>query len=159
NPPDIAKDVLVTCSTDGNESYILGPQVIPGSDITGAQAGLDTGSNGTGIPQWIVNLTFNSDGSKVFADTTRDLYAQANGSDQNRFPVVLDGLVQAAPSVNSAILDGRAQISGNFTQDSASNLANVLNFGALPLAFVAQQQQAISATLGSDYLYAGVMAG
>jgi preprotein translocase subunit SecD len=159
NPADVAKEVLVTCSTDGNEAYILGPQVIPGSDITGAQAGLDTGSNGTGIPQWIVNLTFNSDGSKIFADTTRELYAQTNGSDQNRFAVVLDGLVQTAPSVNSAILDGRAQISGNFTQDSASNLANVLNFGALPLAFVAQQQQAISATLGSDYLYAGVVAG
>src|SRR5262249_40031937 len=116
-------------------------------------------SNGTGIPRWVVNLTFNSDGSKIFADTTRELYAQTNGTDANRFAVVLDGLVQTAPSVNSAILDGRAQISGNFTQDAATNLANVLNFGALPLAFVAQQQQAISATLGSDYLYAGVVAG
>jgi len=159
NPVDIAKDELVTCSTDGNESYILGPQVIPGSDITGAVAGLDTGSNGTGIPQWVVNLTFNGEGSGVFADTTRELVSAPQGSDANRFAVVLDGLVQTAPTVNGAILDGRAQISGSFTQETASDLANVLSFGALPLAFEAQQQQAISSTLGSDYLYAGVVAG
>ncbi len=159
HPEDVAKNDLVTCSVDGTESYILGPQVIPGSDITGATAGLDTGSNGTGIPQWVVNLKFNGDGTQVFADTTRALFAQTQGSDANRFAVVLDGLVQTAPTVNSAIVDGNAQISGSFTQDTATALANVLNFGALPLAFQAQQQQAISATLGSDYLYAGVVAG
>ena len=159
HPQDVAKEDLVTCSVDGTESYILGPQVIPGSDITGATAGLDTGSNGTGIPQWVVNLNFNGEGSSIFADTTRKLYGQTAGSDQNRFAVVLDGLVQTAPTVNGAILNGQAQISGSFTQDTATDLANVLNFGALPLAFQAQQQQAISATLGSDYLYAGVLAG
>ena len=156
HPVDKADEDLVTCLVGGKESYILGPQVIPGSDITSATPGLDTSS---GIPQWVVNLKFNSDGSSVFADTTRALYAQQQGTDANRFAVVLDGLVQTAPTVNSAILDGNAQISGNFNQDSATNLANVLNFGALPLAFEAQQQQAISATLGSDYLYAGVVAG
>jgi preprotein translocase subunit SecD len=159
HPSDVPTDDLVTCSVDGTESYILGPQVIPGSDISGATAGLDTGSNGTGIPQWVVNLNFNGEGSSIFADTTRALYGQTQGSDQNRFAVVLDGLVQTAPTVNGAILNGQAQISGSFTQETATDLANVLNFGALPLAFQAQQQQAISATLGSDYLYAGVLAG
>ena len=76
------------------------------------------------------------------------LYGQTAGSDQNRFAIVLDGLVQTAPTVNGAILNGQAQISGSFTQETATDLANVLNYGALPLAFEAQQQQAISATLG-----------
>ncbi|MFI5100089.1 MAG: protein translocase subunit SecD [Actinomycetes bacterium] len=159
HPSDIAKENLVTCSVDGTEKYILGPQIIPGSDVSSSSAILDTGSNGGGIPTWTVLLNFNSDGAKVFGDTTRELYAQPSGTDANRFAVVLDGQVQTAPGVNGAILNGQAQITGNFTQQTATDLANVLNYGALPLAFTVQQQQAISATLGSDYLYAGVLAG
>ncbi len=159
HPVDRPKENLVTCSTDGSEKFILGPQIIPGSDVTSSSAVLDTGSNGTGIPTWTVLLNFNGDGAKVFADTTRELYGQTAGTDANRFAIVLDGLVQTAPGVNGAILNGQAQITGSFTQQTATDLANVLNYGALPLAFVVQQQQAISATLGSDYLYAGVLAG
>ena len=159
HPADVAKENLVTCSVDGAEKYVLGPQIIPGSDVSSSSAVLDTGSNGGGIPTWTVLLNFNSAGAKVFGDTTRALYAAQSGSDANRFAVVLDGLVQTAPGVNGAILNGQAQITGNFTQQTATDLANVLNYGALPLAFDVQQQQAISATLGSDYLYAGVLAG
>jgi preprotein translocase subunit SecD len=162
-PADIANNHLVTCAADGTEKFILGKQIIPGSDVTSSSADLNTGSNGTGIPQWEVQLNFNGDGAKIFGDVTRALYANVNPSgtapDNNRFAVVLDGLVQTAPGVNSAILNGQATITGNFTQDTASSLANVLNYGALPLAFQAQQQQSISATLGSDDLYAGVVAG
>ncbi len=159
-PADIASQNLVTCATNGSEKFILGPQVIAGSAITGASANLNAGGgNGTGIPRWVVLLNFDSDGSKAFADITRTLYAQTPGSDANRFAVVLDGLVETAPTVNSAILNGQAEISGSFDQQSATALANVLNYGALPLAFQAQQLQSISATIGSDGLYAGVVAG
>ena len=162
-PQDVAGNHLVTCSADGTEKFILGKQVIPGSDVTSASANLNTGSNGTGIPTWEVQLNFNSAGATIFGNVTRALYANVNVSgaapDNNRFAVVLDGLVQTAPGVNSAILNGQASITGSFTQDSATSLANVLNYGALPLGFQAQQQQSISATLGSDDLFAGVVAG
>jgi preprotein translocase subunit SecD len=159
HPADIAAQNLVTCAADGSEKYILGPQQIPGSDVSGAAANLDTGANGNGIAQWVVNLNFNGAGTQKFADVTRAAYAATAGSDANRFAVVLDGLVQTAPTVQSAIVNGQAQITGNFDQQSATDLANVLNYGALPLAFQAQQQQSISATLGSDQLYAGLVAG
>jgi preprotein translocase subunit SecD len=158
-PQDNATQNLVTCAADGSEKYILGPQVIPGSDVTSSSANLNTGSNGNGIPTWEVLLNFNGAGSSEFATITKQLVAQTSGTDANRFAVVLDGLVETAPDVQSAILGGQASITGNFDQSSATALANVLNYGALPLAFVQQQQQSISATLGSDDLFAGVIAG
>ena len=162
-PQDVAGNHLVTCSADGTEKFILGKQIIPGSDVTSSSANLNTGGNGTSIPTWEVQLNFNSDGAKIFGDVTRALYANVSTTgtapDNNRFAVVLDGLVQTAPGVNSAILNGQASITGNFTQSTATSLANVLNYGALPLGFQAEQQQSISATLGSDDLFAGVVAG
>ena len=160
HPQDVAKEDLVTCSVDGTESYILGPQVIPGSDITGATAGLDTGSNGTGIPQWVVNLNFNGEGSSIFADTTRKLYGQTAGSDQNRFAVVLDGLVQSAPTVQRrdpqrAGADQRQLHPGR----PPPTWPTCSNYGALPLAFQAQQRRRSRPRSARDQLHAGVLAG
>jgi preprotein translocase subunit SecD len=166
NPADVPTKNIVTCSTNGQEKYILGPQEIPGSDISGAAAALQSGANGTGLGQWVVNLSFNGEGASKFTDVTRDLYANLGAGatsgvypDANRFAIVLDGLVESAPGTTSVINGGQATISGSFTQQSATDLANVLNYGALPLAFDRQEQQSISATLGSDQLYAGVIAG
>ena len=78
---------------------------------------------------------------------------------QNQFGIVLDGQVLSAPAMNAAITNGKAQISGNFTQDSAKALAQQLKFGALPVNFTVQSQQTISATLGSSQLTAGLIAG
>ena len=78
---------------------------------------------------------------------------------QNRFAIVLDGVVISAPSVSSAIPGGRAQIEGNFNQQSATELANVLKYGALPLAFDVSEVSNVSATLGGEQLRAGIIAG
>ena len=60
---------------------------------------------------------------------------------------------------NEAIPSGNAQITGSFTQQDATDLANVLKYGALPLAFDRGEVQQISPTLGKDQLHAGLLAG
>jgi preprotein translocase subunit SecD len=158
-PADIPTQVLVTCASDGAEKFILGPELIPGSDITGATAGLLTNSQGATTGEWVVNLTFNGTATSNFAQITRQMFAQTNGSDANRFAIVLDAQVISAPTVNGVISDGRPQISGSFTQATATDLANELKYGALPLAFSQLNLQTISPTLGSDQLRAGIVAG
>ena len=65
----------------------------------------------------------------------------------------------SAPSIREAIPSGNAQITGSFTQTQAQDLANVLKYGALPLAFDRGEVQQVSPTLGSDQLHAGILAG
>src|SRR5215213_3315623 len=69
------------------------------------------------------------------------------------------GVTISAPSVNSAIPGGRAEISGNFNQQSATQLSNVLKYGALPLTFDVSEVSNVSATLGGEQLRAGIIAG
>jgi preprotein translocase subunit SecD len=78
---------------------------------------------------------------------------------QNQVAIVLDGLVVSAPRINEAIVSGNAQITGSFTQVEASDLANVLKYGSLPLAFDRGEVQQISPTLGENQLHAGLLAG
>jgi preprotein translocase subunit SecD len=155
---DNPKKVLVTCLDDGTEKYILGPAEVNGTDVSGASANLGTNSQGVTTGGWEVDLTFTGSGRSKFADTTRRL---ANLQDpQNRFGIVLDGLVVSAPGLNNGpITGGQAQITGSFTQQEASNLANVLKYGALPLAFDAGSVEQVSATLGGEQLRAGLIAG
>jgi preprotein translocase subunit SecD len=68
-------------------------------------------------------------------------------------------LVYSAPRINEAINTGTAQITGSFTQLEAQDLANVLKYGALPLAFDRGEVQQVSPTLGADQLRGGLIAG
>jgi preprotein translocase subunit SecD len=77
----------------------------------------------------------------------------------NQVAIVLDGLVQSSPRITEAIPSGTAQITGSFTQVEAQDLANVLKYGALPLAFDRGEVQQVSPTLGSEQLDAGLLAG
>lgn len=154
--PDTA---LVTCDPDGTVKYILGPVEIEGTDIKNASSGLRVNQQGNVTNEWVVNLEFNSAGTKVFADITERL--QGLDSPQNQFAMVLDGLVISAPGLEPGVVinDGKAEISGTFTRETAATLANQLNFGALPLSFEVQSEQQISATLGSEQLQKGLIAG
>jgi preprotein translocase subunit SecD len=154
---DTPKKTLVTCSDDGAEKYILGPSVVLGTDVKSASAGLAQSSQGVSTGGWEVNLSFNGTGRKLFGNVTREMVTQTG--DLNRFAIVLDGLVVSAPTTQGAITDGNAQITGTFTQAEATNLANVLKYGALPLTFDAGDVEQISATLGGDQLRAGLTAG
>jgi preprotein translocase subunit SecD len=154
---DDPKSPIVTCDEEGVEKFILGPAEVLGTDVSGASAELQTNQQGVSTGGWVVQLDFTGDGRKKFADITRRLFSEAG--DRDRFAIVLDGLVVSAPTTNAVITGGNAEISGNFSQAEASDLANVLKFGALPLTFDPGEVQEISATLGGDQLRAGVIAG
>ena len=150
--PDVSDQPLFSCNPEGTEKYLLGPTLIEGNQLTGANAGIP--QNGI---QWVVNLQFNAEGSTAFENATRELATRTDP--QNRFAIVLDAASISAPSVSSAIPGGQAEISGNFTQQSATELANVLKYGALPLAFDVSEVSNVSATLGGEQLRAGIIAG
>ena len=144
---------LVTCDRDGTSRFVLGPAEVLGRQVRTATAGID--QQGTG--GWFVSLAFNKDGTKKFGEITQRVVSLT--PPQNQVAIVLDGLVVSAPRIIDAILGGQAQITGNFTQQEASDLANVLKYGSLPLAFDRGEVQQVSPTLGSDQLRAGILAG
>ncbi|MFC5149296.1 protein translocase subunit SecD [Streptomyces aureoversilis] len=146
-------DVIVACKKDGSAKEILGPVSVEGTGVTGADAVFDS-QQGRG---WLVQLKFDSSGSKKFADVTGQLAGKQ--PPQNQFAIVLDGEVVSDPSVSTSITGGQAEISGGFTQASAQDLANVLSYGALPLSFDVVTEQTVTAALGGEQLRAGLLAG
>jgi len=150
---------LITCDTSGVEKYILGPVEVAGETISDASAGLISNSQGASTGQWGVFITFDPTGTEQFAAVTTRLYGYPTTDVRNRFAIVLDGSVISAPTTNAIISDGRPQISGSFTQESAQTLADQLKFGALPIGFEVQSRDTISATLGSSQLQSGLLAG
>lgn len=165
------KKAVISCARDGSGAvYILGPAELKGTDLTSATSALEQTSQGSNTNQWIVSLEFNKQGTADFSKiSTRLLQYRNNQSapQKNQFAIVLDGLTVSAPGIESAITGGKAQISGGtnangthgFTQAAANSLANQLSFGSLPLNFTVQSEQQISATLGSEQLQKGLIAG
>lgn len=148
---------FVACAQDGTAKYILGPVEVDGRDIASADSGLGVSSTGTTTNEWVVNIRFNSKGTDEFAEVSERLIGLS--SPQNQFGIVLDGLVVSAPQINQVIPNGQAQISGSFTRQTSATLANQLNFGALPMTFEVQSEEQISATLGTEQLEKGLIAG
>lgn len=150
---DDANAPIVTCGRGGGARYVLAPAQVIGKDIKSATAAIDQ----QGASGWYVSLDFNGDGTKKFGALTQSVVNLA--APKNQVAIVLDGVVVSAPRINEAILGGRAQISGSFTQTEAQDLANVLKYGSLPLAFDRGEVQQVSPTLGEDQLRAGLLAG
>ncbi len=148
---------LVTCSDDGVEKYALGPAEVIGTDIKDATAGLQTTSQGATTNNWVIQLSFTGDGTRTFREVTSRITSLENP--RNRFAVVLDGRVITAPTSNDVITNGQAEISGSFTQASATSLANQLKYGALPISFTTQTEDTISPLLGAEQLQRGLLAG
>ena len=150
---DAPSDTIVACSREGASKYILAPAEVLGQQVSKATSGIDQ----QGASAWFVSLTFDGEGTKAFGALTSRVTSLP--SPQNQVAIVLDGLVVSAPVINEAIPSGNAQITGSFTQTEAADLANVLKYGALPLAFDRGEVQQVSPTLGSDQLNAGLLAG
>lgn len=144
---------LITCGQNSLTKYILGPAEVLGKDVSKAEAVLDQ-QGGAG---WLVSLSFNGDGTRKFGALTTRITGKPEPT--NQAAIVLDGLVVSSPRIIEAINSGNAQITGSFTQAEATDLANVLKYGALPLAFDRGEVQQVSPTLGSDQLRAGLLAG
>ncbi|WP_290058990.1 SecDF P1 head subdomain-containing protein [Amycolatopsis solani] len=109
---------LVTCGQTDNTAYVLEPEFLPGSEVTDATAGYDQQRG-----QWVVNLTFNAEGTKIWADFT-----SKNTGQQAAF--VVDSQVVFAPNIQVAILDGITQITDSkFTEQRARELARKIRGG------------------------------
>ncbi|MGW5778490.1 protein translocase subunit SecD [Streptomyces sp. NPDC003863] len=149
-----ATEPTVACGEDSPgvwSKYLLGPAEVNGKDVDDAKGVLDAQRG-----MWIVTMNFTDAGSKKFQSITSKLSQQADP--QNRFAIVLDGDVVSAPSVRQT-LSASAEISGNFNQQSAQDLGNILSYGALPLTFQTQSVDTVTAALGGDQLQAGLIAG
>ena len=158
---DNPKLQIVACGLSGGTTgvpfkYVLDQAKVLGSQIKSANATPQTSST-----FWQVNLNFNGAGSAAFGNLTTAMFAKYHGSQvpQNEVAVVLDGKVISAPNIISAIVGGQAQITGSFSQKQATDLANVLSYGALPLSFHQQAEETITPQLGHDQLNAGLLAG
>lgn len=151
NVVDDPKKPLVTCGTGRFEGvkYLLSPSMIEGTALDDAAAAIPQGQ-----VNYVVTLDFNGPGTKTFADISRALV-----NTEKQFAIVLDGQVLSAPTMDALILDGRAQISGDFTQSSAESLATSLKYGALPIAFENPSVETIGPSLAGDQLRAGLVAG
>ncbi|MEV7804316.1 protein translocase subunit SecD [Microbispora sp. NPDC088329] len=143
---------MVACSDDKSARYILDKAAVQGSEISSAAAGLrqDTG-------EWVVNLSFKSRGATQWADLTGKAFNSQ--PPRNQLAVVLDGLVISAPVANGRITGGNTEISGGFTQATATELADQLKYGALPLKFKQGSVETVSSTLGQDQLRGGLISG
>jgi len=124
--------------------------LIPGDQIDSAAAAFDP----SGSAGWVINVKFDSQGFGTWSSYTSK---SENLHQQTAF--VLDGVVISDPQINGPINTVTTQISGNFTQQTATDLSNSLNFGALPLSFKPGTATSISAELGFQYLQAGLIAG
>jgi preprotein translocase subunit SecD len=148
---------VATCDTNGYSKYVLGPVEVEGTDVADANAGTVTTSTGASTNTWAVNLKFTANGTTKFANTTGRLFPLKDP--QNRFAITLDGYVITAPTLQAVITGGTAQITGNFDKNTSKALADQLKYGSLPIGFEVQSQENISATLGTEQLQSGLLAG
>ena len=158
----------VACQDSGSTKYLLDVAKVLGTDLSNAAANLDTNPGGG----WKVDLTFSSSGADKWTNLTREAFNNENnaclvtqtkntGTGQTcMVAVVLDNTVVSAPAIQG-VLGTTSEISGGnpgFTKTSAQLLANQLKYGALPLTFDSGTLNSITATLGQDYLRAGLLA-
>ncbi len=140
---------LVTCDEEGTK-YLLSTSLIEGTELAGADAGIPQGQF-----DWVVSLDFDGSGTEKFTEISRALFGT-----QNQFAIVLDGQVLSAPTMDALITSGRAEISGNFDEQSATSLATSLKFGALPIAFEPDPPvETVGPSLAGNQLSAGLWAG
>lgn len=144
---------MLTCSKDGFEKFVLAPAFITGDQVSDSQASLPQ----QGAGGWMVTLDFDSQGATKLSEASITLSKLP--SPQNRFGIVLDGLVVSAPFFSEPILGGKAQIEGSFKAEEAKQLSQVLRYGALPVTLNIAESTSISPTLGQDQLSAGLLAG
>jgi protein-export membrane protein SecD len=161
---DISKDAyLVYSGSFGDEVLHVGPAELQGEDVDEALPFFDTT---TGI--WTVTLDLTPDGGEKFAQLTAEAAGFPVGDPRRQIAIILDGEVISAPSVNpdvspeTGISGGRALItigSDTEAQQEAQDLALTLRYGSLPVAFEVSAVQKVSATLGTDSLRSGIVAG
>ncbi|MGI8703752.1 MAG: protein translocase subunit SecD, partial [Candidatus Limnocylindrales bacterium] len=147
-------DRFGTATQPGPEGYVQGNPIDPtlsplfsGDQLASAAPALDQTTG-----ERAVSFELKPEAARLFGEYTRDHIGEF-------FAIVLDGVVQSAPQIQSAIPDGRGQITGNFSSAEMNTLVTTLKFGALPLQVREVGFNSISATLGADFLRQSIIAG
>jgi preprotein translocase subunit SecD len=143
-PPD---DDLLMSATPPKVPYVIKKQVlVSGGELADAQTGFDQRTN-----EPVVNFKFNSLGARKFAQATAENVGQ-------RFAIILDNEVISAPVIREPIPGGQGQISGNFTVQSANDLAVLMRAGALPAPLTVVEERTVGPGLGQDSIEKGELA-
>src|SRR5262244_1397831 len=144
-PPD--SEIVYGSKAENRQPYLLEKRVIvSGEELTDAQPSFDQRTS-----EPIVTFRFNTSGARKFAQVTQENVGRP-------FAIVLDDEVISAPVIREPILGGSGQISGNFTVESANNLAILLRAGALPAKLTVIEQRVVGAGLGQDSIEKGKLA-
>jgi preprotein translocase subunit SecD len=143
--------VLPPRKTDPNRArFLLGPAALTGRDTGGADSLFNGG-------QYVVDLSLEASGREKMNALAAEAFPKP--APQNQMAIVLDGVVQSAPAFQEPNFPGDVQISGSFSSTEASDLAKLLQYGALPVQLKELTTENVSPTLGNDQLTAGIAAG
>jgi preprotein translocase subunit SecD len=157
------KDSVVVCDQANTTKYMLGPVLVPGTQVDTASAQAPNATAGSF--QWTVLIQLKSAGQTTWSEyTSKHHNADSSGATNdtvaaNYVAFTLDDEVISTPTDILSTINGNTQVSGSFTQTQATDLANSLKYGALPLKFTTETSSTVSATLGSAQLKAGLLAG
>jgi preprotein translocase subunit SecD len=120
------------------------------------------GSAKAGLNQnqaWIVTVDLRDDGQATWNALAQQCFNGAPTCPSHQLAIVLDNVIQSAPTVQTPDFPGSVQISGSFTESEVRSLARVLNRGAFPVSIVQQRVETVSPTAGESALRAAVIAG
>jgi preprotein translocase subunit SecD/SecD/SecF fusion protein len=146
NPVPPLGDMLLPMQDAPSQTLaVLATVAVDGADLENAQASTDPQSG-----QWVVNFSLNSLGAREFADVTTANVGKP-------FAIVLDGKIISAPVIREPITAGSGQISGNYSAQSATDLALLLRAGALPAPLSIVEEQSVGPELGADAIRAGAL--
>ena len=153
------EEAVQTLGTTAQLTFIDadGKEWLTGSDIKKATYGYGrpTGNEVTDVHY--VQLQFTSEGQKKFAEATGNIAARTDGT--NIMAIVMDNQVISSPSVSSQIDSDSCVISGSFTRDSASELADLINAGQIPFSLKQVELRSVGPQLGADAMRTSLIAG
>ncbi|MCX6533652.1 MAG: protein translocase subunit SecD [Actinobacteria bacterium] len=153
--PSDPNAIIIVDNTDGSETYQLGPAFGTG-EVFNNDAKADIIQSGWGVR---VTLRSGSTGADLWNIGAAQCFAKTTVCPTGRMAIVLDGVVQSAPNVNQPSFSGGVEITGNFKESDAKDLARVLKSGSLPVRLEVQAVQFVSPTLGEDSLHAAIVSG
>ena len=146
--------------SDQGDSLEVGPTVIQGDEITGANAVQRTQSI-----EWVVAIDFSGKGGSTWADITGKAACNPSGDPKRRIAIVLDGEIISSPEVNTGvgcdvgIRGGSTDITGNFSPTAAKDLSALIEGGSLPLELTAVSDRLVGPSLGDAAIKASINAG
>jgi SecD/SecF fusion protein len=162
-PTDEPAERALVLRDESGQALELAPAALTGDEVSGAEAALTQ----QGVSEWVVNIDFTSAGGRAWAELTGAAACARDQrqSPQDRIAIVLDDQIISSPAIvdpsipcGVGITGGATQITGGFDQAEASDLAVLIEGGALPLDVEIIEQRTVGPTLGQDAIDASFKA-